>query len=392
MRKSPDLVIAHPMNSYHPGQGGGVRYLMNVLNYALARHKEVLVLGIDNNVGAMRNPAWVQVALIRKGIPVLRKVVPEWVRYLFNLFFALPFIKIPRKAVILTHRMDCMLAFVLFKRNNPKVFLSAAPAYYLRLKYPKIHKYFGWLYYWIEKTCILNVDLIIPTDRKTKQYYDSRYPGAKLGEIMPSPIDFNQFPIPDKRVIRAKLGWDDLEKVILFVGRLALVKNIPLLIDAFGIVEREISPSRLIIVGDGEEGETLRRHARNTSDRIYFTGALLPSEIGLYYSAADVTVLCSHEEGSPTVIKESLAVGTPVISTDMGDASDVLQNNAILGRIIPNSVESLGQALFELLSGSASDTDQIRTARRAAVTKFSLEKTGQELFSKFETIIENRCI
>ena len=44
----------------------------------------------------------------------------------------------------------------------------------------------------------------------------------------------------------------------------------------------------------------------------------------VYYSAADVMVLCSDTEGSPTSVKEALACGLPVVSTDVGDVRSIM--------------------------------------------------------------------
>ena len=45
----------------------------------------------------------------------------------------------------------------------------------------------------------------------------------------------------------------------------------------------------------------------------------------LYYSAADVMILCSDSEGSPTSIKEALSCNTPVVSTDVGDVAQIVK-------------------------------------------------------------------
>ena len=110
------ILIAHPMDSYHPAQGGGIRYLMNILHGVREQGCDVSVIGTKAN-HPPASVAWQQVALS----PESENALMGWVRYLFLLFLRLFFIKLPSDAVVVTHRMDCMLAFVLFKPKNPKV-------------------------------------------------------------------------------------------------------------------------------------------------------------------------------------------------------------------------------------------------------------------------------
>lgn len=381
-----EVIIAHPMDANTPDQGGGVRYLMNLAKQFAEAGSRVTILGMQWKPAASEHP-WRQISLIQyEGH--FPGGIPFWVCYLLALYVKLPFIKISTQAVIITHRMDCMLAFVLFKPRNPKVLISAAPAYYLRINHPRWYRYLGWLYHLAERLCVRGVDLIVPTDPGTRNYYLTRYPNAQVAASMPSPINLADFKLIPFRQARSSLNWPMNDPVALFVGRLAKVKRIPLLLDAFGRVRQSLPEARLYLLGEGEDGEELRRLARQGFDGVTFLGAVPPQEIYRYYNAANLLVLCSLEEGSPTVVKEALACGAPVVSTDVGDVAEVLNLGDDLGRIVLPRAECLAEGMLKILSEPPDD--EKRKQRRRAVEIYSAEYVGAKIIQLCNQAIHNR--
>jgi len=79
---------------------------------------------------------------------------------------------------------------------------------------------------------------------------------------------------------------------------------------------------------------------------------LFRSDMPWYYSAADVMLLCSDSEGSPTSVKEALACDVPVVSTDVGDVVQLIEGVDGCAISDPNP-ESLAAALRKLLHTAA---------------------------------------
>lgn len=364
------------MDSYYPTQGGGIRYLMNALSAFLERGWQVIVVGIGKKEEkANVSPGWTQIQIAYD--------TAGWIKYLLNLFTRLPFIQIPANAVIITHRMDCMLAFVLYKPKNPKVFISTGPAQYLRISYPLLYRLLGFLYHFAERMCLKGVDYIIPVDLKTKEYYQERYPQIELTDVIPSAIDLDNLKPIDRVIARSRINWHVSNPIVIFVGRLSKVKNIPLIIKAFKRVEKIMPEAEMYLIGNGEDRESLLEYASRQSKRIHFVGIVPPNEINLYYSAANVTVLCSLEEGSPTVIKEALACGIPVISTDVGDVAEILTPNPDLGEIVSSEEELVANAILKYLL-SPQWPLSIREKRRDAVLQFGTKQIGSKIYSVAE--------
>jgi glycosyltransferase involved in cell wall biosynthesis len=360
-RNSRNLVIVHPMDSLQPQQGGGIRYLMNALHAFLQRDWRVTVIGYSLGESSDVHP-WQHIGISE----------PNWRHFLAALYLRLPFIFLQDDAVVLSHRMDCLLPFAVFKRSNPKVLVSAAPMYWLRLRFPRLFPVLRRIYQLVERICISGVDLLVPVDDATEAYYLERYPRLVGKTVrLPSAIDLRQLSLLDQVSTRRKLGLPEQDPIAIFLGRLAPVKNLPLLFDAFEIVQRRLPSSRLLVVGRGESEQLLKDTVRNRN-YISFLGAVHPDQVSLYLNAADVLVLTSIEEGSPTVVKEALACGIPVVSTDVGDVRMVLSAQTGLGSVVPANEKDLAQALLNWLANNGHE-HEARVKRREVAKDYDAE-------------------
>ncbi len=133
--------------------------------------------------------------------------------------------------------------------------------------------------------------------------------------------------IAEKDILKNELGIKD-KFTFLFVGRLEEVKNVELLITAFGQLKKANPNISLLIVGDGSLRQSLERQVEENDIRdVFFKGYVVFPEIVKYYKASDVFVLPSTYEPWGLVVNEAMTLGLPVIvSSDVGCRKDLVED------------------------------------------------------------------
>ena len=113
---------------------------------------------------------------------------------------------------------------------------------------------------------------------------------------------------------------------LLFVGRLAPVKGLRVLLEALTTARKNHPNLRLTIVGDGEDREHLERLARPLGDAVRFTGYLTQDEVAEILGDVDAFVLPSFAEGLPVVLMEALAAGKPAIAPRVAGVAELIED------------------------------------------------------------------
>lgn len=162
-------------------------------------------------------------------------------------------------------------------------------------------------------------------------------------------VDRGIFRPADREEASGRLSIKPGRRRVLFAGNLERVKGVDLLIDAFA---RLGDPgAELVVLGDGPERGRLESLARTKGlgDRVLFRGRVPLEETALWMSACDVFCLPSRNEGTPNVILEALACGTPVVASRTGGIPGIVPGE---GGILfpPEDPAALAAALDEALS------------------------------------------
>ena len=123
-------------------------------------------------------------------------------------------------------------------------------------------------------------------------------------------------------------------QVILSAGRLVSWKGFELLIDLMGGLTRRYPAARLYLAGDGPERAELQKQieSRNLSEQVFLLGDLSPELLATWIRAANLFVLNSAYEGRSALLRQVLALKTPIITTPVGGNRELIVNgkNGIL--------------------------------------------------------------
>lgn len=138
--------------------------------------------------------------------------------------------------------------------------------------------------------------------------------------------------------------------VILFAGRLEIEKDLPTLLRAFALLVAR-RKTRLLIVGDGRLREQIERERSALGlDRLVDLPGWVANPYP-YLRSADLVVLSSVWDALPTVLIESLALGTPVVSTECGAGPREILDGGRYGRLTaPGDPKALADAMDSTLA------------------------------------------
>ncbi len=165
---------------------------------------------------------------------------------------------------------------------------------------------------------------------------------------------------------------------LISVGRLTAEKDFPSLLQAFSIVSAALPDVRLWILGDGAERPTLEALIR----RLGLSGSVqllgMRNDVGDWLVQADLFVLSSVSEGLPVALLEALAVGLPVVVTDVGGMPEVLESSGAGLVVPPRDPAALAVAILQI----ARHPDRLPTLREAArrryLERYTLERMADD--------------
>lgn len=178
----------------------------------------------------------------------------------------------------------------------------------------------------------------------------------------------------------------------VFVGRVAPVKGLRVLLQALELARKTEPGLHLTIVGDGPDMAAIRALADPLGDAVRLTGYQSQAEVAQILSTADAMVLPSFAEGVPVVLMEMLASGKPVIATQVAGVSELVQDG-VNGRIVaPGDAEGLASALIDLAHMPPDARIAMGAAGRAKVrAEFNIQQESRWLAQLFDGN-SDRCL
>ena len=197
---------------------------------------------------------------------------------------------------------------------------------------------------------------------------------------MPRGVDAELFH-PSKRTRRP----DERDRILGFVGRLSVEKNIGLLVQIQEELDRRgVTDARFLIVGHGGDEAWLRERLPKAE----FTGVLRGEALATAYANMDLFVFPSHTDTFGNVVLEALASGVPAIVTPDGGPCTIVRDGET-GRIVPDA------EFTEAIAGLLDDPDQLEEMRRAArayALTASWDLVFEGVYAEYEAILPHAAL
>ena len=232
------------------------------------------------------------------------------------------------------------------RKKGSKVFYTAHGFHFY-----KGAPFVNWLiYYPVERILARKTDVLVTINKEDFE----RAKSFKAGRVEYVPgvgIDTEKFRYNNENriYIRKELGIKESDFVILTVGELIPRKNHKVVLETILNLKNKniLDNIKYVICGSGKLEHELKEWTIRSeiSDRVFFTG--YREDVEKIYSAADLFVFMSKQEGLPVALMEAMASGLPAVCSDIRGNRDLITDN-YNGLLIGNSVEDLVKAILKL--------------------------------------------
>jgi glycosyltransferase involved in cell wall biosynthesis len=178
------------------------------------------------------------------------------------------------------------------------------------------------------------------------------------------------------------------KRIIGFVGSIFPYHGVDILIEAFSKIADEFPDTLLLIVGDGEILNDLKKSAidLNIEKKVLFTGSRPHHEVFTWIDIMDICVMAkSNWYGSPVKIFEYGAMGKGIIAPNTIPVKDVMQDK-VDGILIDPKIDELQNALKLFLSDHNLKTHLANQFKKKVLSNFTWKKVSEKIIQDYEAM------
>ena len=208
-------------------------------------------------------------------------------------------------------------------------------------------------------------------------------------EVIPTGLELDSWYREENPAFpRFSLGIPPDASILTYVGRLAVEKNVQILLSSFRKLLEKIPNVYLLFVGSGPQEEELKGLAEElgVSDKCRFLGFVDREKVRECLSASDIFLFPSKTETQGLVMAEALAMGVPVITADSFGARETIRDG-LDGFILPVEPDAFANAAEELLR-NREKLNKMREAALKGAKRFSAKESARKLLALYERVIE----
>lgn len=194
-----------------------------------------------------------------------------------------------------------------------------------------------------QKFCASKMDLLISVDQDTRVQILREGVGERKRFVTVEP-GFNTPKKYPKKIARRMLGLEEDKFLIGYIGRLEPIKRPDLLMDIVSSMSKGRSEISFVVAGGGSLESMFAKSDKNLP--LKYLGWV--DNVGLFYSAMDLMILTSDNEGTPLTIIEAGMLGIPTVSRPIGGVTSLIQNG-VTGFLVEDEVSSFTNCIEQIM-------------------------------------------
>jgi len=176
---------------------------------------------------------------------------------------------------------------------------------------------------------------------------------------------------------------------LLYVGRLAAMKGLPVLFEALSDLRQDHPNLKLTVIGDGEERSLIEASAQQwgVASLVDLVGYKSQADVRAYLRETDIFVLPSFAEGVPVVLMEAMAAGVPVVTSRIAGVPELVEHGQSGFLVPPGDAAALTEALRPLVQDAALRSRFGQVGRAKVAAEFNVAAEAQKLGDLFRDIL-----
>ncbi len=229
---------------------------------------------------------------------------------------------------------------------------------------------------------------ISPSQKKELEYFLKNPPSLTM---LPLALPLKHLHEKTKtRTLRQELNIAQETVLIGIVGRIAPIKNHHFFLNVVEKISSLNSQVKFLIIGDGENRPEIKDKIKekNLQKNIIILG--WRNDLQNIYSSLDIVVLTSLNEGTPVSLIEALAAGKPVISTNVGGVSDIVQNHKNGFLIDHFDLDEFVSKLRVLIEDKILREKMGQSTQQEILNRYDEEKIREQMSDFYKNLIKNK--
>jgi len=250
------------------------------------------------------------------------------------------------------------------------------------------------LYRFVMCWALRRADLVRTDATQSKRLLSERLkvPPEKVVVVpaLPSAENIAKFANAKGDMVRKSLLGSEYDRMVLFVGALEKIKNIPNLLRAARLVLSTHPRTLFVIIGSGSEKDRLETLCRELAiaGNVRFLGIIPYDDLPAYYAACDLVVLPSWSEGFARTLMEAAFARKPIVATDVGGARDIVVDGETGYIVAVDDSAQLAEKIEKLLSNPKRAKLMGQEGYQKAMAYCDFEANTKRLVEVWRTLAE----